>query len=42
MAVDRFLDLFAHWFFYVLVLFLYDLVIPRVRQTNLASCLVNF
>jgi len=40
--VYRFLDLFAHRFFNVLVLFLYILVIPHVRQTKLASSLVNF
>jgi len=40
MAIDRLLDLFAHRF-YVLVLFFSVLVIP-VRQTKLASYLVNF
>ena len=41
MALDHSLDLFAHRF-YVLVPFLYVLVIPHVRQTKLASSLVNF
>ena len=40
-AVERFLDLFAHRFL-CLVLFRYVLVVLHVRQTNLASSLVNF
>jgi len=42
MVVDRLVDLFAHRFFDVLMLLLYILVIPRVRQIKLASSLVKF
>jgi len=38
MAVDHFLDLYAHR----VIGSLYVLVIPHVRQTKLASSLVNF
>ena len=41
MALGRSPDLFAHRF-YVLVLFFSVLVIPNVRQTKLASSLVDF
>jgi len=40
MAVDRFLDLFAHRF--LCFCFLSVLVIPHVQQTKLASSRVNF
>jgi len=42
MALGPFTGLICSSVFYVLVLFLYVLGIPHVRQTKVASSLVNF